>query len=728
MTFSPLPGICFPKSLLFLLLLATSQSFLAFADYSSNVILEDVTPAPIPLVTPRSSESHRTTKPPTLSTLIDSISNYLSDTLFSVFAELTSNPINGTNSTFDQHKSGPPASYGLRNVSPIVWLRLLASRLKDHLFPPADDQSIMSRTTNAAALAVGEILDKLVDTHNVFLLASIRNRPWYIRIPMYLFHRYGVSYSFYFSRRNANQSSLVDNNIILEKTRAQLLAVLKQAGEEHILASGIVDALDATLAKSSTVSDHVPGSGIVNPKRKSDNPSEILVHNLTSVSPSAHAPMAIATSFASWLQQSILKLCVLTWRECWRMHMETMYTDSTPTALGCTTLYAKSAAVAIARNTLYAIHTIVYVIQTVTDTVSKVLDQVLTLLASDSLTIPLSSDDMSYVFLSQLISLFRMALLLALQIIRVAWTLCFHKRSFMLAVAVLLFYRHWWHILWFAYSLSRRSDNANMRRNNLWENGHEQFRSFQNEERKAATRMRTTKKQKPFDKEPRGHQRLERVSSKRGIFDQDTGKDRDGTFRDDEELSTQASLEETDGSLSYDSKDEVEAMPLKGKRLWEPHSTIAPSRLRKQNAERGYRTRVVRRVMHSKMKNGGEGAMSNESSEKYVVQREEKRKGNQSAAPSRHRSRPMSGIHVNPSSPTRTVREKELTPNATMNMAKTGLDFAMRLLDINTQTAQHAREAMALARMDSNAAGQIHSKENRRNVATRLNPEDSSRK
>lgn len=635
-------------------------------------------------------------KPPQLSTLVQTLSTYVSDALSAFFTAATVQSTNETDTDSELEEVNSQThliSHSTRSYSPIAWLRLQYTRLINHFYPSAHDQSILSQTTDLAAAAIDDVLVSLIEAHNVLLMASIRDRPWYIRIPLYLYRRYSISYKSYITQMAYTQADALGKNVLLQQALLQFQTRFNQNEVVQPLASTIVDALEPLDA---TISTDSPFGGLENESVHAhpNNALSVLPSYIRNYIPSRlRRSTAVVLSYMLRVRESLRRFCYSAWGECWRMHMETMYRRAAPTALECTTLYIKSASVSVARNVLYGINAVVHFIRVVTNTVAVVLDNMCSFLAPETLSAPFSEDDMSYAFFSQFISLFRMALLMFVQVVRLIWTLTIYKRSFAFMLACGFFYRHWWRFLRFVFAqLQLLHGYINEDRDVL--NPSEAERIFRSRNQGAVT-MSVPRPRKEVGPNASGPQE-QIVSVSEGNVVLVENSQTPALYSADD-----GDTDAHDALSSESSSHQIEALspPAQRKTGWKSarSSLVEPPQHVTTRHPNRHTSQPINRS--EVLKDGARNTrLTSEDSSVVYMGRVNEAEEKENRRMTRARSRSQTRLNADTRNIGRPGKQVKPNVNGSGNRGnKTGFDFAMRLLDINRQTAEHAREAMQLA-------------------------------
>lgn len=638
--------------------------------------------------------------PPQLAALLHSLSTYVSDTLFSLFTTQVPHATNNTTLEPMQKTTAaampPPTPW----TAPFAWLRSQLRRLNNYLFPHSQRQSVLSHTTHLAAAAVEDVLVTLAEAHNALLLASIRHRPWFIRIPMYLYRRYSPSHSFRANHLFRPQNILLSDDVLLRQALVQFQSRFKEIGEAHPLASTIVDALESTRTKSTDDSQSTSPENTFF-KFKVASPHFAIPSYIRDRLPSGlHGPVASISSGLHRVYNSFQWICHSAWNECWRMHLETIYNRSAPTVLECTTLYVRTVAVSVAKQLLFIVDSVARVVAAFTNAVAVMLDNLCSTLAPESLSEPFSTHAASYSFAYQFISLCRMALLLFVQAVRLLWNLTIYKRSFMFILACAFLHRHFWYILRFSFQFLRNCNSTDA--DGPYTRGVRRFWRSQKQNHIAPARPAPGKK--PGRRGAGAKHHTDAAVEGNANPDEGGCAELCDTTDGDTEVPDNADVESIT-SADTAPRDRTPASRPNRNTGWSSAraSLSEPARHNTQNFRSGGNAGSARRDVSKENDDSSEEPVvtSDDSSVVFVgsgdnVEKENDGKIAQSGA------RPQARVAVDSRTAGRARAPLRSHTNGGGNKAnRSGFDFAMRLLDINSQTAQHAREAMQIACADA---------------------------
>lgn len=630
--------------------------------------------------------------PPQLSTLVQTLSAYVSDALSTFFTAVSARSTNETRSKPEQNSSIHLVPRSPQRTSAVLWLLSQYDRLKNHLFPPTHERSVLSQTTDLAANAIGDVLDNLVEAHNALLMASIRDRPWYIRVPLYLYRRYSISYKSYIKQIPYVQTEPLRKNALLHQALVQFQTRFKQNDDVQPLASAIVNALEPISARisvdsGSAESEHTPAH------TESGNALPTLPLYIYNHLPSElHRPTAVVLSYMRSMRDSLRRFCYSIWGACWRMHLETMYRRAAPTALECTSLFIRSAALTTAKQILFGVRAVVHVVRVVTSTVAMALDSACYILASETLPVPLPEDNMSYAFFFQFVSLCRMVLLMFVQILRLLWTFTIYKRSFAFALACTFFYRHLWRFLRFLFQLLNNPNNESTGMLGTRETGR-----IWRLRRRDTVVLPVPKPKEKVGRNPCGsRRRVERVSDDSVVLVEDDENpilhNTDDDYTDARDVTGDENIVLSSESSHQNSSPSPPAQRNTGRSS--ALARLAGGVQRETDNQRNrYKLRAANRT-------DGITRLTSEDSSVVCVDHINVPEEKENRRLTRARSRTQTGADTRRAG--QAGKQVNPNPNGVGNKGNDArFDAAMRLLDINRQTAEHAREAMQMVCADA---------------------------
>lgn len=675
-----------------LLLAFHIQACSVYARRSEKSATLEPTATPVTLATSTNATSaffseDQSPVPPQLSTLVQTLSTYLSDALSTFFTAVSAGSTNETRSKPEQNSSVHLVPHSRQHTSPVLWLLSQFERLKTHFFPPTHERSVLSQTTDLAATAIGDVLDNLVEAHNALLMASIRDRPWYIRVPLYLYRRYSISHKSYIKQIPYVQTESLTKNTLLQQALVQFQTRFKQNDDVQPLASTIVNAFEPFGTKipvdlGSPASEHAPAH------TESGNHLPALPLYIYNHLPSElHRPTVVVLSYMWSMRDSLRRFCYGIWGECWRMHLETMYRRAAPTALECTSLFVRSAAIASAKQILFGVRIVVHVVRVVTNTVAMALDNACYILASETLPVPLPEDNMSYAFFFQLVSLCRMLLLMFVQILRLLWTFTIYKRSFAFLLACTFLYRHSWLFLRFLFRLLRNPNNESPGMLGIRGTG----RIWRLRRRDTVVVPIPKPKGKVGHNPSSSRRRVERVSDDSVVLVED---DENLTLHNTDDDYTDAQDVTDDDSIVLSSESD--------------HQNSTPSPPTKRNTGRSLaRARLAggvqretgnqrnRHKSRAANRTDGIAGLASEDSSVLCVDHINVSEEKENRRLTRSRVRGQTDVDIRRAG--QAGKQVNSNPDRGGNKGNDArFDVAMRLLDINRQTAEHAREAMQM--------------------------------
>lgn len=286
----------------------------------------------------------------------------------------------------------------------VVWSACTISKKPPPIYSPKRD---IPTVPNVAASAIEDILVTLVHAHSSILKASIRGHPWYIRVPLYLYRRHYVSISAVANSRQFLANKVLSKNITLLQTAlVEFLAQVHDRRQSQQITSIIVSSLNTS---EESLSKESEGSA-------------------PTFTPTCRICSTLIEKVALrcfWVRQTAVQVHRFIWREYWRMHMRTMMSRRAATPLDCIKIFLRAAATSFVSGMLASLDSAVQIVQNMTVFGDQWLDDVLRSLVSKQISVPSTCASTPHIFLLQIKSLFRMLLVLSLQVIRLLWTLLF---------------------------------------------------------------------------------------------------------------------------------------------------------------------------------------------------------------------------------------------------------------------------------------------------------------